>query len=38
MQELNYGNLSRVQKFKALGNADNVDVVEIIARRLFTCK
>lgn len=35
MQELNYGRLSRVQKFKALGNAVNVDVVEIIARRLL---
>ncbi len=35
MQELNYGNLSRVQKFKALGNAVNVDVVEMIARRLL---
>ena len=35
MQELNYGKLSRVQKFKALGNAVNVDVVELIARRLL---
>lgn len=35
MQELDYGTLSRVQKFKALGNAVNVDVVEIIARRLL---
>lgn len=35
MQELNYGNLSRVQKFKALGNAVNVDVVELIAQRLL---
>ena len=35
MQELSFEGLSRVQKFKALGNAVNVDVVELIARRLF---
>ena len=35
MQELTYGRLSRVQKFKALGNAVNVDVVELIAQRLL---
>lgn len=35
MQELRYDGLSRVQKFKALGNAVNVDVVEMIARRLI---
>ena len=35
MQELSYEGLSRVQKFKALGNAVNVDVVEMIARRLI---
>lgn len=35
MEELQYTGLSRVQKFKALGNAVNVDVVEMIARRLI---
>ena len=35
MQELNYNGLSRGQKMKALGNAVNVDVVELIARRLI---
>lgn len=35
MQELRYDGLSRVQKFKALGNAVNADVVEMIARRLI---
>jgi site-specific DNA-cytosine methylase len=38
MQELNFSTLSRVKKFKALGNAVNADVVEKIARRLLTCK
>lgn len=35
MQELEYTGLSRLQKFQALGNAVNVDVVELIARRLI---
>jgi site-specific DNA-cytosine methylase len=35
MQELNYNGLSRLQKFKALGNAVNVDVVQMIAQRLI---
>ncbi len=35
MQELEYTGLSRLQKFQALGNAVNVDVVELIARRLL---
>lgn len=35
MEELQYTGLSRLQKFKALGNAVNVDVVEMIARRLI---
>jgi site-specific DNA-cytosine methylase len=35
MQELSYNGLSRGQKMKALGNAVNVDVVELIARRLI---
>lgn len=35
MQELEYTGLSRFQKFQALGNAVNVDVVELIARRLI---
>ena len=35
MQELDYTGLSRLQKFQALGNAVNVDVVELIARRLI---
>ena len=35
MQELRYTGLSRLQKFQALGNAANVDVVEMIARRLI---
>lgn len=35
MQELKYTGLSRLQKFQALGNAVNVDVVELIARRLI---
>lgn len=35
MQELEYTGLSRLQKFHALGNAVNVDVVELIARRLL---
>lgn len=35
MQELEYTGLSRLQKFQALGNAVNVDVVELIARKLI---
>lgn len=35
MQELEYTGLSRLQKFQALGNAVNVDVVELIARSLL---
>ncbi len=35
MQELEYTGLSRLQKFQALGNAVNVDVVEMIAKRLI---
>ena len=35
MQELEYTGLSRLQKVQALGNAVNVDVVELIARRLI---
>ena len=35
MQELEYTGLSRLQKFQALGNAVNVDVVELIARRFL---
>ena len=35
MQELKYTGLSRLQKFQALGNAVNVDVVELIASRLI---
>lgn len=35
MQDLEYTGLSRLQKFQALGNAVNVDVVEMIAKRLI---
>ena len=35
MEELKYTGLSRLQKFQALGNAVNVDVVELIASRLI---
>lgn len=35
MEEIKYTGLSRLQKFMALGNAVNVDVVEMIARRLI---